>query len=190
MFFWRSLVVPCGRVLLLRGSGTRHGECCEGWICFHEDSACAPELLGKYGLKKRKQGEMLSSPLPNFPLNLAQEQSTWWMFFGTTDPPQVKTSSSASPPPPSSSPFLAAWCPVPRGHGLRGMAWEELSHPVYLPLGFSSLCPCQETYMSWSTLERQGCGFLSGPCVSGGNNLKMGIHYWRFPLGFQWGSAN
>lgn len=71
------------------------------------------------------------------PIESSTGQSTWWMFFGTTDPPQMNDSSSASPPPPPSSPsLLAALRSYPEA--MECAAWP--GRPVYLPLGFSSLC--------------------------------------------------
>lgn len=129
--------------MFLLGSCIWDGKCFERRICFHEHSACAQEVLSKYGLVKEvKEQRDATFSSPEFPIESSTGRSTWWMFFTTIYPPQMNNSSSSSPSPPSSSSssFLTTSCPVSRGHGVCCMAWEELSHPAYLPLRFASLC--------------------------------------------------
>lgn len=111
------------------------------------------------------------------PIESSTGQSTWWMFFGTTDPPQMNDSSSA--PPPLLLPLLLlSWQPY--AHTQR--PWSVLHGPEACLLAtlftchwdFLACVSYQEAYKSWHTLGRQGCGFLTGPCVSGGTALKPG----------------
>ena len=167
---------PVGRVLFLWGSGTRRSECFEEWICFHEDSASAPEVFSECGLKNWKQGETLSSPLSKFPLNLAQDRAHGGCSLARLT---LRRWMIRLLPPLLLLPLLLlSWQPY--AHTQR--PWSVLHGPEACLLAtlftchwdFLACVSYQEAYKSWHTLGRQGCGFLTGPCVSGGTALKPG----------------